>query len=283
MPWEIQKERAPRANEHPNVIGVDKREHQDVCFAFVVRAVAAPAGPLVEKLFPSVDGGSLYHGILVEVVADFCARNFHHFVDEHVIVTARKIDKVTEPAHFEEQVFFIGEACGACNNRATETESGCFHPGIAERFELLIEVWHGTCAVVLLGPLHDADVIDESPCHRSNPALAWDAVGVHREEYFVFGNFEGAFEGAFFGTCDLRKVLREAEYAELRVRRGKLFQNFAGGVRGTVIDANHFPFAYVVLYGEGFERALGEFLFVSHRDDYRNARGRFGAFIAMRL
>ena len=102
LPWEIQKERAPRANEHPDVVGVDKREHQDVRFAFVVRAVAAPAGPLVEKLFPSVDGGSFYHGVLVEVVADFCAWNFHHFVDEHVIVTARKIDEVTEPAHFEE-------------------------------------------------------------------------------------------------------------------------------------------------------------------------------------
>jgi hypothetical protein len=51
------------------------------------------------------------------------------------------------------------------------------------------------------------------------------------------------------------------------VRGGELFENLARTVGGTVVDANHFPFAYVVLYGKGFERAFGEFLFVTHRDN----------------
>ena len=67
------------------------------------------------------------------------------------------------------------------------------------------------------------------------------------------------------------------------MRGGERFENFFCAVRGAVIDANHFPFAYVVLYGEGFKRAFSKFLFVSHRDDDRNARGRLGAFVAMRL
>ena len=140
-----------------------------------------------------MDWGCFYDGVLVKVVADFCTWNLHHLVDEHVVVAARKVDEVAKSTHFEEQFFLVSEACRTCDNRATETESGGFHPGIAKRFQFLEEVRHGTCAVVLLGPLHDADVIDESSCHCGNPALAWDAVGIHREEHFVFGNLESAF------------------------------------------------------------------------------------------
>ena len=130
----------------------------------------------------------------------------HHLVDEHVVVAAREVDEVAETSDLEEQVLFVGEAGGGGDNRAPETKARGFHGGIAERFELLVKVRHRTGAVVLLGPLHNADSVHETPCHRGNPALARDAVGVHRQEHFVFGNLECAFEGALLGACNLRQV-----------------------------------------------------------------------------
>ena len=208
LPRAIQKERAPRADEHPDVVRVNEREHQDVCFAFVVRSVTAPAGSLVEELLPRVYRSGFYYGILVEIVAYFCVRDFHHLVDEHVVIAARKIDEVSETAYLEEQFFFVGEACGTCDNRASKTETCRFHRGVSERFELLVKVRHGTRAVVLLGALHNADAIDEPPGHGGYPAFARNAVGVHRQKYFVFRNVERAFEGSLFGTCDDRQILR---------------------------------------------------------------------------
>ena len=208
LPRAIEKSDAPGADEHPDVVSVNEREHQNVRFALVVRAVAAPAGALVEELFPCVHRGSLDDGVFVKVVADLCTRNFHHLVDEHVVVAARKIDEVSEPAYLEEQLFLVRKACGACDYRAAKAEPCGFHRGVAERFELLVKVRHGACAVVLFGALHDADSIDEPPCHRRNPAFARNAVGVHCQKHLVFCNLERAFEGPLFGTCDDRQILR---------------------------------------------------------------------------
>lgn len=165
----------------------------------------------------------------------------------------------------------------------SEAESGGFHGGVAEGFELLVEVRHGARAVVLFRTLDDADAVAEASGHGGNPALARDAVGVHGEENFVLCNLEGAFEGALLGARDLRKVLREREYAELFVRGGEIFQNLACGVGGAVVHADDFPVACVILDGEGFECPLGEFFLVSHRDDDGDARGRFRASVAVRL
>ena len=194
LPWEIQKKYAPRAHEHPDIVCVDQGEEHDIGFALVVSAVAAPAGALVEELFPRVYGGGLDDGVFVEIVAHLGARDLHHFVDEHVVVAAREVDEVAKAADFEKQVLFVGKACGGGDNRSPEAEPGSFHRGIAERFELLVKVRHGTGAIVLLWPLYNADSIHETARHRGNPALARDAVGVHRQEHFVFCNLESAFE-----------------------------------------------------------------------------------------
>ncbi len=208
LPRAIEKSNAPGADEHPDVVRVNEREHQNVGFALVVRAVAAPAGTLVEELLPCVHRSGFDHGILVEIVADLGVWNFHHLVDEHVVVAARKIDEVAEPAYFEEQLFLVRKACGACDYRAAKAKACGFHRGVAERFELLVKVRHGACAVVLFGALHDADSIDEPPGHGGNPAFARDAVGIHCQKHFVFCNFERAFKGPLFGACDDRQILR---------------------------------------------------------------------------
>ena len=88
LPRAIEKSNAPGADEHPDVVRVNEREHQNVGFALVVRAVAAPAGTLVEELLPCVHRSGFDHGILVEIVADLGVWNFHHLVDEHVVVAA---------------------------------------------------------------------------------------------------------------------------------------------------------------------------------------------------
>ena len=41
-------------------------------------------------------------------------------------------------------------------------------------------------------------------CHCSNPAFTRNAVGIHCQKHFIFGNLEGAFKGALLGTCNLR-------------------------------------------------------------------------------
>ncbi len=204
LPRAVEEQGAPGAHEHPDVVRVNEREEQNVRLAFVIRAVAAPAGALVEQLLPRMDGGRFDDGVLVEVVADFCSRDFHHLVDEHVVVAARKVDEVAESTHFEEQVFLVRETCGTCDYRAAKAKARGFHGGVAESFEFLVEVWHRTRAVVLLWALHDADTVDEPPGHRGNPALARDAVGIHRQKHFVLGYLERAFERAFLGACDLR-------------------------------------------------------------------------------
>ena len=58
------------------------------------------------------------------------------------------------------------------------------------------------------------------------------------------------------------------------MRGRELLENLARGIRRAVVDANHFPFAGVVLFGESFQRTLCEFFFVTHRHHDRNARGR---------
>ncbi len=247
MPRAIEEQHAPRTDEHPNVVGVNQRQKQNVGFAFVVRSVAAPAGALVEKLLPRVDGGRFDDRVAVEVVADLCSRNFHHLVDEHVVVAARKVDEVSESADFKEKLPFVGEACGASDYWTAKAKACGFHRGVTERFEFLVKVRHGTRAVILLRPLHNANIANEPPGHRSNPALSRDAVGIHREEHIVFGYLESAFESAFFGACNLRQVVGERKHPETRMRCGKFFENFERAVRGTVIDANNFPFANVIL------------------------------------
>ena len=204
LPRKVEEYSAPWTHEHPNVVCVNEREQKNVRFAFVVRAVAAPAGALVKELFPRVYRGGLDYGILVEIVADLRSRDFHHLVDEHVVIAAREVDEVSESADFKEQVLLVCKASRTCDNRAAKAKARRFHRRVAERFEFLVEVRHRACAVVLLGALHNADAIDKSPGHGGNPALARDAVGVHRQEHFVFGNLEGAFEGALLGACDLR-------------------------------------------------------------------------------
>ena len=204
LPREIKKNGAPRTHEHPDVVCVNEREQKDVGFAFVVRAVTAPAGALVEKLLPRVHRGGLDHSILVEIVANLRSRDFHHLVDEHVVIATREVDEVSESADFKEQVLLVCKASRTGDNRASKAKARCFHRGVAERFKFLVEVRHRARAVVLLGALHNADAIDKSPRHGSDPALARDAVGVHRQEHFVFRNLEGAFERALLGTCNLR-------------------------------------------------------------------------------
>ena len=204
LPREIKENGAPRTHEHPDVVSVNEREQKNVGFAFVVRAVAAPAGALVEELLPRVHRGCLDDCILVEIVADLRSRDFHHLVDEHVVVATREVDEVSESADFKEQVLLVRKASRTGDNRATKTKACRFHRSVAERFEFLVEVRHRARAVILLGALHNADTIDKSPGHGGNPALARDAVGVHRQEHFVFRNLEGAFEGALLGACNLR-------------------------------------------------------------------------------
>ena len=204
LPRKVEEYSAPRTHEHPDVVRVNEREQKDVGFAFVVRAVAAPAGALVEELLPRVHRGGLDHCILVEIVADLRSRDFHHLVDEHVVIATREVDEVSESADFKEQVLLVREACRTGDNRASKAKTCRFHRGVTERFEFLVEVRHRTCAVVLFWPLYNADAIDKSPGHGGNPALARDAVGVHRQEHFVFGNLEGAFERALLGACNLR-------------------------------------------------------------------------------
>ncbi len=204
LPREIKEYSAPRTHEHPDVVRVNEREQKDVGFAFVVRAVTAPAGALVEELFPRMHRSGLDHSVLVEIVADLRSRDFHHLVDEHVVIAAREVDEVSESADFKEQVLLVRKASRTGDNRASKAKARCFHRGVAERFKFLVEVRHRARAVVLLGALHNADAIDKSPGHGGNPALARDAVGIHRQEHFVFGNLEGAFERALLGTCNLR-------------------------------------------------------------------------------
>ena len=86
----------------------------------------------------------------------------------------------------------------------SEAEPGGFHGGVAERFELLVKVGERAAAVVLLGPLHNADAVDKAARHCGNPALARNAVGVHRQKHFVLCNLEGAFERTLLGTCNDR-------------------------------------------------------------------------------
>ena len=56
LPRKIKEDGAPRTHEHPDVVRVNEREQKDVGFAFVVRAVTAPAGALVKELFPRTSG-----------------------------------------------------------------------------------------------------------------------------------------------------------------------------------------------------------------------------------
>ena len=277
LPRAIQKEHAPGADKHPDVVGVNQREHQDVRLALVVGSVAAPAGALVKELFPSMYRCGLDDGVLVQVVADLGAGNLHHLVDEHVVVAAGKIHQVAKTAYGKEQVFFIGEACGRCHNWVTPAESGCFHGCVAQGFQFLVKVGERTAAVILLGSLYNADAVGESACHGGNPALAGNAVGVHGQKHIVFCDFEGAFQGAFLGACNLGQIRRKGEYLEFRMGGGEFFQDFAGGIGGTVVYANHFPFAHVILFGKGFQGALREFFFVTHGDHYRNAGRGLGA------
>jgi len=102
LPREIQEKDAPRAHEHPDIVRVNQGEKQDIGLAFVVGAVAAPAGALVEKLLPRVHGSGLDNGVLVEVVAHLGARDLHHLMDEHVVVAAREVDEVAETSYLEE-------------------------------------------------------------------------------------------------------------------------------------------------------------------------------------
>lgn len=88
LPRTIQKQYAPRTDEHPDVVGVNQGQQENVGFAFVAGAIAAPASALVEQLLPGVHRCGFNDGVLIQVVADLGARDFHHLVDEHVVVTA---------------------------------------------------------------------------------------------------------------------------------------------------------------------------------------------------
>ena len=181
LPRTIQESHAPGADEHPDVVSVDEREQQNVSLALVVRAVAAPAGALVEKLLPRIDRRGLYDGVLVEVVADLGTRDLHHLVDEHVVVAARKVDELAEPSCREEQLLLVGKARGRGDNREPHAEPGRFHRGVPERLQFLVQVQQGMVPAVLLWPLHNAYPVREPARHRGNPALARNAVGVNRQ------------------------------------------------------------------------------------------------------
>ena len=222
------------------------------------------------------------NGVLVQVVADLCSRDLHHLVDEHVVVAAGKVDQVSEAANRKEQFFFVGEAGGRCHQRVAKAKTGRFHGSVSERFELLVQMGERSASIILFGALHYANAVDKAARHGGNPAFARNAVGIHRQEHFVLCNLEGTLEGAFFGACNLRKILRERQHLKPGVRGGEFFEDFLGGIGGAVIDADYFPFANIVLFGEGFERTLREFFFVSHGNDYRYARGRLGTLVTVR-
>ncbi len=161
-------------------------------------------------------------------------------------------------------------------------ETGAFHGGVAQGFQLLEKVGHGAASVVLLRALHNADSIHKAACHGGNPALAGNAVGVHGQKDFVLCNLECTFQSAFLGACNLRKVRRQAKNAEPGVILGKLLENFLGAVGGTVVHANDFPFSGVILGGQGFQGSLGEFFLIAHGNHHRYAGSCLRTFVTAR-
>ena len=137
--------------------------------------------------------GGFDHCVFIEVVADLGARDFHHLVDEHVVVAARKVHQVAETAHCKEQILFVGKAGRARHNGVSPAESGGFHGGVAQGFEFLVQVRHGAAAVILFRALHNANAVVKAACHGGNPTLARNAVGVHGQKHFVLSNLESAF------------------------------------------------------------------------------------------